>query len=808
MARLDPESFHDWQTGETMEAVEYKQERSMFIVANNDLDEKKLDKDGDFTGTYKGKDLSEYGDAFNNARLSDIEKMVNEMPRISATLKRGENMIDAPENVSLDIMEIVGDEIKNVADALDSGSWVLAPGYTVNAPNRVTLNATGGTNHVGYLIATVKPYHDYVYQVKNPGKIAVYNGAGTSAIVDYTEGQSIKFNSGANTSVRIYFRNKDNENGTFIFEDIMLFEGTTEREFVLGYQPVRGPYIEVENGSAIYFDEYLYKGDKLYQTPNGVWRKKQNKREVLLTLDNVKNPSISNHYTGGKAIKIPLLEVMGDADLLDQEVIKWNGMYFTRTDSAANQTNNRYYVDSDSLILFVSSTDTGWGDKPADPVTGPKPEELPNKQEIQAFIAGWKMAHTDGTTPYTDANKATKGDKKWLRLIGTGESLSLPTASYRDWKPFKVIYKTASEQDVPAKYEGALRLTKSPNKVTLGEGIVLREVVNPVSIPKIYRINDKGLQDSSLKNEVLKFLGMYKNSKKDELWVYYDKTAVPNANGDYIAQIADSLYDPVAIYTTSYKVKDRFRYSCYIKDTQVKGNVNFHMESDEQVIQIEELKRQVSQIELNVVDKLGKPYGIPVIGKDGFPLTPDGKPVGKLRYKRFYWELYVADNIQLYPAHVEASDKPNKYTKNIPIDGIIPKRINVFFSNMPNKPVTYQLERAAARRQSVTYGYTIDIEEWLTTGRVWMEDRATTENNIREYYIPFNKNTVPKDNYDATPPGHQHVQHYGTSLQLTKFHSLDPSFSNFFLEFTNTVGTATSSPSTLYVQVEVEVWGV
>ncbi|KQL20466.1 hypothetical protein [Cytobacillus solani] len=804
---------YDFQNGTRTNAEQVDEEFNNIIDAHNSLDDevkKKVDETGDFKGTWNGHSFQE-ADPLISSRVTEMENMVKEEEKITVTLKRGENTIEAPENAALVPVEILGDEVKN--HALDFNHWTLHANVVKNSPDKVTLNAASA-KEVSSIRVEIKRNQDYVYSMKHSGAIAILDSTmSDTAVVAYTDAQFIKFNSANNSIIHLAFKNKNDEPGTFTFEGPMLVEGTVEREFVQNYQPVRGPYIEIDNGSGLYFDEYLYKGDKLYQDDRGNWRKKQNKIECELTAETVKNPTINSSYIGGKAIKIPLSDFSKGIDIYDVEVIKFNNSYFTRTDSAANITNNRYYLDNDSLILFVSATDTGWQDDPAPPVSGqPTYNIIPNKHEILAFILGWKMAHADGTVPYVDANKATKGDKKWLRIIGTGESLTLPTASYHDWKPIKVIYKTVSEQDVSTKYEGALRLVKGTNKVTLGEGVVIREVTNPVHIEKLYRINDKGLQDSSLKNEVSQFLGVYKNNKKDNLWSYYEKTDVPNAFGDYIAQIDDSLYDPVAIYTATYKVLDRFRYSCYVKDTLVKGNVNFHMESDEQVVQIEELKRRVSQIELDIVDKLGKPYGIPMIGKDGYPRTPDGKTVGKLRYKRFYWEVYTTDNISLYPAHLEAPDKPNKYTKTIPLDGIVPKMIKVYFSKIATKPSTATvIESANVRRQDPTFGYTMGVEEWLTTGRVWIEDRSSSD-ATRKYYVQFNKDIDPKNPYNSSsaPPGHSHGSTYSNSggIYLTKFYNLDPLFSAFLLEFTNTVNNTVNTPINLTAQVEVEVWGI
>ncbi|WP_057766689.1 hypothetical protein [Cytobacillus praedii] len=795
MAKVD--RLYKFKNGTKTNADEVNDEFDNLVKAHNDQDDelqKKVDVTGDFKGTWNGIKLEEADPAIAG-RVTAMENMVKEEEKVTVTLKRGENTIEAPGHAALVPVEILGDEVKN--HSLDFNHWTLHANVVKNSPDRVTLNAASA-KEVSSIKVEIKRNQDYVYSMKHTGAIAVLDSTmSETAVVAYTADQLIKFNSGNHSTIHLAFKNKNDEPGTFTFEGPMLIEGTVEREFVQNYQPVRGPYIEVDNGSYLYFDEYLYKGDKLYQDGQGNWQKKQNRIECELTADTVKNPTINSSYTGGKAIKIPLSDFAKGIDIYDVEVIKFNNSYFTRTDSAANITNNRFYLDNDSLILFVSATDTGWQDDPAPPSAGqPTPEPLPRKLEIMAFILGWKMAHTDGTTPYVEANKATKGEKKWIRIIGTGESLSLPQASYYGWKPLKIIYKTTTEQDVPAKYEGALRLVKGTNKVTLGEGVVLRENANPVLSGDKYYIGSTSVNGSETKYTPEKVIEVVKSGKHDNWTLSTD------------AQLEKPLFDSLSFYSVTYKVKDKFSFSCNVRETQAKGTVNFHMESDDQVTQIEELKRKVSQIEQITVNKLGKPYGIPVIGKDGYPLMPDGKPVGRLRYQRIYWEVYTTDNIDVYPAHVSTADKPNKYIKTIPLDGIVPKIIKVYFSNIASKPMGSNIELATTRRMNPTYGYEIDVEEWLTTGRVWGFNRTSSTSGIRQQYVQFNKNIDPRAT--ITTPGHDNTQSYGQAgyVNLTKFHNLDPSFNNLFLEFTNTIGNTTTAPSRVYVQVEVEVWGI
>jgi hypothetical protein len=610
MAKIN--RLYDFQNGTRADAEQVDDELNNLVNAHNAQDDalaKKVDIDGDFQGTWNGVAF-EQADPAIAGRVTNVEKMVKEEPNVTVTLKRGENIIESPEHVTLTPIEILGDEVKNLALLFDH--WTLHANAVKNSSDSVTLNASG-PNEVSSLKVEVKRNQDYVYSMKHTGMIAVLDATlSENAVVAYTAEQVIKFNSGNNSIIHLAFKNTNDQSGTFTFGLPSLVEGTEERESVQTYQPVRGPYIEVDNGSYIYFDEYLYKGDELYRDEQGNWRKKQNKVESLLTAENVKNPSINTSYTGGKAIKIPLSEIAKDIDIYETELIKYNQTFIPKTDSAANITNNRYYLDDENLIIFASSDETGWQDDPPPPAEGqPQPTPLPSKLEIIAYILGWKMAHTDGTVPYKEADKATKGEKKWIRITGEGESTTLPTESYHEWNPYKLIFGTVSQQDVPAKYEGALRLSKGTNKVTLGEGISLREIVAPVLSGTEYVIDN-----TVTAYQIDKAVEVTKTGKKDNWVLGID------------AKIKEDLFDSVALYQVTYKAKNRFAFSCYVGDTEAEHASNFHMENNEQAKEIQELKNKLAKFGLM---EIGKKNGLTLLNKHGIPLKSNGTSVGLKR---------------------------------------------------------------------------------------------------------------------------------------------------------------------------------
>lgn len=644
--------IYDFENGTRTDAEQVDEEFDNLVKGINDLDDEmanKVDILGDFKGTWNGIPFRD-ADPGMAGRVAEIENMVKNEEKATVTLVRGENTITVPENATFSPIEVLGDELKNILPPFDSGEWSGASGFvTVNGPNKVSITANGNT--LVYAVhVPVKPGSTYFITGKRSSTtgtfIDVYSGGGldtNNAPEQFTVPQGV-----ATVQVRCIVDKQ--AQGMVVFEDVMIIEGNTEREYVLGYQPVRNPYIEVDNGSFLYFDEYLFKGDKIYQTPNGEWRKKQNKIESLLTPENVKNPRINTSYTGGKGLLVPTSEIAPGIDASTVEVIKFNGKYFQRTDSPSNITNDKFYLYEDSFILFLSSADTGWGDS----IT-------PSKLEILAVLLGWKMNNGTYGTNYNGT-----GTKTWIPrkdVNNTRATTSAPTALASDAKYIKIIYKTSSEQDVAAKYEGALRLVKGANKVTLGEGIVVRERVYPKKHSSIdyYFINNgshASIASSVLKNKVKKWIAIYRNCKEQKIipyvangvsgWMEY-----PDSEGNYDLRIHTSLFDPSAIYTATYKILERHSFSCYVGDVQAKHTTNFHMENNEQVKSIEEIKKKLSQYGLVVVDRLGKKDGIGLLDSKGRPIRADGTPV-ELKRQVITW----SDKATIVPSN-------NTYTKKI-----------------------------------------------------------------------------------------------------------------------------------------------
>jgi hypothetical protein len=100
--------------------------------------------------------------------------------------------------------------------------------------------------------------------------------------------------------------------------------------------------------------------------------------------------------------------------------------------NASPTSADRIYTDGSYFYLSAAMADTGFSEAC-----------LPSDDEIKAYFYGWKMCHSDGSTPYTS------GTKHWKKLVGTEAEIqasitsTLPTASYEGFTPYKMSYELA-----------------------------------------------------------------------------------------------------------------------------------------------------------------------------------------------------------------------------------------------------------------------------------------------------------------------------------------------------------------------------
>jgi hypothetical protein len=114
---------------------------------------------------------------------------------------------------------------KNLLVGFKSGLWSLT-NSVANSDTQLQMNATGNSQG-SYLLVSVKPNTNYyVSFARCDGKWAVYNADASINLTAYTNVPG-SFNSGNNTSLRLYLGNSTLGIGAYIFDSFQLEEGAT-----------------------------------------------------------------------------------------------------------------------------------------------------------------------------------------------------------------------------------------------------------------------------------------------------------------------------------------------------------------------------------------------------------------------------------------------------------------------------------------------------------------------------------------------------------------------------------------------------
>lgn len=108
-------------------------------------------------------------------------------------------------------------------------------------------------------------------------------------------------------------------------------------------------------------------------------------------------------------------------------IIKFDGKQLTQVLNISKV--DQFWVQpSSSSYMFaftIANIDSGFSES-----------MTPSSNEIKAFLFGWKMCNSDGSTPYLS------GQKYWKKIIdGTGLTSVLPVSSYTGFKPYEMYYK-------------------------------------------------------------------------------------------------------------------------------------------------------------------------------------------------------------------------------------------------------------------------------------------------------------------------------------------------------------------------------
>ncbi|TQR44914.1 hypothetical protein [Paenibacillus popilliae] len=338
-------------------------------------------------------------------------------------------------------------------------------------------------------------------------------------------------------------------------------------------------------------EDVLYVGDDGLPYVLKKWEK--------VTLDGSLSWAAMGDYPGGMTVYVKNLpSTLRDTGF----VTKYDGSVLERVLQHAPITKNDQQVVTDatdyfpnSILIAVSSKDSGWGDK-----------YTPTTDEIKAYFLGWKMFK------FGDASNAPyngEGEKDWAYRqvdgsLGGGGNKSVPTTMApinSQWQPYRLQYLKSKPTIEPTRnYETGLTLSKGWNMIEVGSGIVIREKANAaIGVSGEGNINNPYLPATMLKYKTfVTSATVCKNGTVDKTWI---------PKGDNVLQSNAGYYDPTAVYHVTYTMLDP------TLSAPISGNIatNLRGTVTDMVSWASDAERRLSVVEKQKADKdLSKPVYI------------------------------------------------------------------------------------------------------------------------------------------------------------------------------------------------------
>ncbi|MCP3773667.1 hypothetical protein NLX71_10130 [Paenibacillus sp. MZ04-78.2] len=442
--------------------------------------------------------------------------------------------------------------------------------YEVIDPYKAKITTNDINQFVGWRNIPAIPDHEYTFSFESAkGGCKVYinevssvDGSFSQRV--FTAVSPIHFRSkSATKTLELFFGNAD-ATGTYIIDKPMLTLGATDKPF----KSRNDDYLFFPNVQlASNVDGKVY--DTLFQRDGKYWKLARFKTVELS--GNVKWGNLSKD-AGVKAItteKNTLSDgLLGPNSLGITRLVKYNGKLLADYPGNSNIPDIGWIAVDQSIRIAISNVDSGWGD-----LYDPSPED------IGAYFNGWRMCDTSDPTGKTPYNKS--GTQGWFWVTDSSANpsfaFSLPTSQAGNgWKPYTLQYQLAKSTPEEIIAEGGISLHEGFNQVEIGNGLVVREKVNPFlnSDTNTY-INNifLGGGASKLKNKTLKILKVYRNELEDDVrWIFY-KGAHTFGQSEVYAKLGN--YDPSAAYTVTYLAFDQYSLTCNVLAIQGEyaGNV-------------------------------------------------------------------------------------------------------------------------------------------------------------------------------------------------------------------------------------------
>lgn len=217
----------------------------------NALLNQKTDVFGDHKGTWQGLRVEDIDpEGFDAARITAIERQLNEDQIRSAELSRGLQVVEVDQTTPLRLKKLEGRTVVNLVPTFDSGAWNIPNNAYVDSPNKATLYIVDPSDSSTILLGSVsvKPSTTYTISMDTNARYYVRDIDNNVPLfsLESSHGQKYKtFTTASNTTrVAIHLSNHILGTGIYTFENVMLNEGSEPQEYVAGIKNLSGTYIK------------------------------------------------------------------------------------------------------------------------------------------------------------------------------------------------------------------------------------------------------------------------------------------------------------------------------------------------------------------------------------------------------------------------------------------------------------------------------------------------------------------------------------------------------------------------------------
>jgi hypothetical protein len=330
--------------------------------------------------------------------------------------------------------------------------------------------------------------------------------------------------------------------GTFNFKNLMLTLGSEAKPF----KPREDAMLALQTD--LYADPLTgANADEVFEKDGQYFKLAKWKK---ISLDGSIDWGMIAPFTGFKRLGFPHKDKVIDRSAIG---VKYDGKILPEYRNV--EATDKVTVDGLDLYVWVSNTDSGWGDN-----------YTPTPDERKAYFMGWRMFNWGvGYDPYNGT-----GTKGWGKIYcgvgpddgngmvaGSGISTLPTTMNDMGYTPYQLVYQLATPTVEPIVSEGMLTFNEGDNQIEVGTGIVIRENAVPSKDSNnVWNIGNPVANQASkgFKYKAKSVIAVYKNSLRDYEWLQY----VTEKYGALVQEKQpNAIYDPSAAYSATYLMLDK-----------------------------------------------------------------------------------------------------------------------------------------------------------------------------------------------------------------------------------------------------------